>query len=196
MQEIIHDIFTKQKDCLFFATSPGYDIASHNTFETTVQVNHLTHTCPCGQALPYELCCAIYLEGKDKPKVPEALMRSRYTAYSMGNTDYIKKTMRGKPLLGFNEIASANWAKSVQWLGLAVLKVYQEKEDVGFVEFVASYLENNMVKKIHELSEFHCVDGSWFYVDGELTKEPDLKISRNAPCPCSSQKKFKNCHAK
>ncbi|PWY54975.1 hypothetical protein DGG96_14330 [Legionella qingyii] len=156
--------------------------------------------CPCGSQNKYELCCGLYLEKKQQPETPEQLMRSRYTAYSMGKIDYIKNTMKGKALMGFNELEAEQWAKSVTWISLDVLNSNTPDPDKGFVEFAARYFEDNRVKIIHELSEFHKENGRWFYVSGvhkqRLEKTNKPKVARNAPCPCGSGKKFKNCHAK
>lgn len=158
--------------------------------------------CPCGSKKDYLACCSAYITEKAIPKTPEALMRSRYTAYTLGDIAYIKKTMRGKPLAGFDEQETALWAKRVLWLNLQVINTHLDAQDehLGFVEFIASYLDKNTVKTIHEQSQFQCLDGHWFYVDGHHAKlnpsQPTRSIPRNAPCPCGSGKKFKNCHAK
>ena len=154
--------------------------------------------CPCGSTIDYLVCCDEYLSGRAIAKTPEILMRSRYTAYSIADVDYIKKTMQGKPLLGFNETEAKQWATSVQWMGLNVIKTHcnTSNEHIGFVEFIATYLQNDTIKTIHEVSEFHYKNNHWFYMGGEqIAKRPQKKMSRNAPCPCGSQKKFKNCHA-
>lgn len=154
--------------------------------------------CACGSSIDYLDCCGMYLSGKTRPKTPEALMRSRYTAYSRADIDYIKKTMQGKPLINFNEAEAKHWAASVQWMGLNVLNNPREvaEENIGFVEFIATYIDKGALKTIHEISQFRCIEGAWFYIDGEQQGgvKPQ-KISRNAPCPCGNKKKFKNCHA-
>ena len=156
--------------------------------------------CPCGSQNTYEHCCGLYLDKNQLPQTPEQLMRSRYTAYSLGKIDYIKNSMKGKALMGFNEQDAEEWAKSVTWIKLEVLKSSMTSDDIGFVEFVAHFSEQNQEKTIHELSEFHKENNRWFYTNGiqrtELNKISKLKISRNALCPCGSGKKFKNCHAK
>ena len=38
-------------------------------------------------------------------------MRSRYSAYCLGNIAYIQSTMQGKASLGFDSLANAEWAK-------------------------------------------------------------------------------------
>ncbi|WP_131779537.1 YchJ family protein [Legionella bozemanae] len=157
-------------------------------------------SCPCGSQNTYELCCGLYIDNKQLPETPEQLMRSRYTAYSMGKMDYIKNTMKGKALTGFNEIEAEQWAKSVTWIDLEVMHQSMSGPDKGFVEFTARFSEHDQIKFIHELSEFHKENGRWFYIDGvhkeKLNKISKPKVARNAPCPCGSGKKFKNCHAK
>ncbi|MBI5447936.1 MAG: SEC-C domain-containing protein [Gammaproteobacteria bacterium] len=155
--------------------------------------------CPCGSNKHYLACCGLYLGGKACPQTPEALMRSRYTAYAMANTHYIKKTMKGLPMLNFNEQEAISWAKSVTWVGLTILhaQAVNSGEKNGYVEFIANYLEKNMLKNIHELSQFQYIQGCWFYVEGTLKPHSKhIKIAPNATCPCGSQKKFKHCHSR
>ena len=122
--------------------------------------------CPCGSALGYLACCGQYIESKKFPETPEQLMRSRYSAYTLACIPYIKKTMRGKALLGFQAKEARGWAKRVVWLGLRVQNAYFEHPDKGFVEFIARFREGVEEKSIHEISEFQRVKGGWFYVDG------------------------------
>jgi len=156
--------------------------------------------CPCGSQKNYEDCCGLFIEKKHKPQTPEQLMRSRYTAYSMANTEYIKNTMKGKPLINFNESEAKQWAQTVIWTGLKVIQSYDETPEKGFVEFSAHFMEGNQLNIIHELSEFHRENNLWFYADGvnkdSSAKSNRQKITRNSSCPCGSGKKFKNCHDK
>lgn len=153
--------------------------------------------CPCGSQRTYEQCCGLFIEKKQSPQTPEQLMRSRYTAYSQANIEYIKNTMAGKALTGFNESEAQKWAKRVIWIGLKVISTAQESPEKGFVEFSAHFLEGDQLKTIQELSEFHFKNNIWLYVDGVnkgTTGRQGQKIPRNDPCPCGSGKKFKNCH--
>ncbi len=122
--------------------------------------------CPCGSGLHYSSCCAVYIEGGIPASTPEALMRSRYSAYTLAKIAYIKKTMRGKALSGFHPGEAKRWARRVEWVGLRVLKVVPPSENQGFVEFIASFLEGGEPQSIHEMSEFERVGGVWYYVDG------------------------------
>lgn len=156
--------------------------------------------CPCGSQIEYKACCGVYHQGEQAAPTPDALMRSRYTAYSLGNIDYIKRTMQGKPLVGFNAQEAEAWAKAVEWVGLEIVKVKNVSSKLGYVEFIARFIENGNNQSIHERSEFRYSDGQWFYVDGmhPANNAPldTKKVGRNMPCPCGSQKKFKHCHGK
>lgn len=158
--------------------------------------------CPCGSQTDYLACCGQYIENQGIPNTPERLMRSRYSAYSRANIDYIQKTMRGKPLEGFDATEAERWAKQVAWMGLHIVKTEMDpkNENIGYVEFIATYQVQGENQTIHELSQFQRHEGKWFYTDGTPLKTPSsskkTKTSRNAPCPCGSQKKYKNCHGK
>ncbi len=150
----------------------------------------MSNKCPCNSQRAVSDCCGRYLSGQFFPETPEALMRSRYTAYSLSNIAYIQQTMRGAAAKNFNPDAARQWASEVQWLGLKIIAAppVVEGADIGFVKFVASYRQLNHNHIIHELSEFQRLDGRWYYIKGTTPK-----VNRNQPCPCRSGKKFKRC---
>lgn len=115
-------------------------------------------------------------------------MRSRYTAYSQANMNYIEQTMQGKAVSGFDFDNAQVWAQSVQWLRLQVIRS-SENHVEGQVEFLAEYQEAEESRCIHENSLFHRLNGRWYYVDAL----PLPKCGRNDPCDCGSGKKFKQC---
>lgn len=119
--------------------------------------------CPCCSGQVYEICCGIFIRGLKLPETPEQLMRSRYTAYTQANIDYIARTMRDKAAIGFNSIEAKQRALTVKWLGLEVIQAQG-----NFVEFVARFSNQGVQQQIHELSEFKKVGPQWFYVDGKL----------------------------
>ena len=120
--------------------------------------------CPCGTQKNYSECCGKYLEGKAVPETPEALMRSRYTAYTKANIAYIVQTQQGHAAENFDPEATRRWAKRAKWLDLTVLKTEPVTGQQGFVEFVARYNSSNKVHPIHERSEFQKREGRWYYV--------------------------------
>jgi SEC-C motif-containing protein len=143
--------------------------------------------CPCGSNTAYEACCGLFINGSATPATPEALMRSRYTAYTQANIEYISKTMKGPAAKDFNAEEAEAWAKQITWLTLQVLYVKQDKTH-GWVEFVAQYAYGAKKHNLHEVSEFCLEEGKWYYIDGKTPK-----IGRNDFCPCGSNKKFKKC---
>ncbi len=134
-------------------------------------------TCPCGGA-SLATCCGPYLSGDAIPATAEALMRSRYTAYTRRMEDYLRatwhpSTLPASPIVDPNE--------ALQWLGLEVksaLRLRQRKaelqqsQDADIVEFVARYKINGRAHRLHEVSNFVREEAGgvlrWFYVDGSF----------------------------
>jgi SEC-C motif-containing protein len=152
-------------------------------------------SCPCGSGNEYSHCCFLFISGQKLPTTPEELMRSRYTAYTQANIDYIRLTMQGPAAKNFDPIDAHKWATEVKWDKLNVL-ASQTKGRQGFVEFIAYYSDLDEAQTLHEVSEFHFEQGKWFYVSGKQatpTFTPKIKLSRNASCSCGSNKKYKKC---
>lgn len=152
------------------------------------------NSCPCGTGKSYNDCCGLFITGIEHAKTPEQLMRSRYTAYTQANVDYIAQTMKKPAANHFDREAAYQWAKAVQWEKCEVLKS-SLKQSRGFVEFRVYYSEQGMQRIMHEKSEFHQENGKWYYIDGKsYNKEPARpKVTRNDLCPCGSGKKYKKC---
>lgn len=155
--------------------------------------------CPCGNELSYLACCGKFITGKAIPTTPEALMRSRYTAYTQANVEYIATTMRAPANKDFDPETAREWAEQVTWLKLEIVHTKQDNAHKGFVEFLAHYADENKSYILHEISEFHFEDGHWYYVDGRgserksLPTQSSAKPNRNEPCACGSNVKFKKC---
>lgn len=159
-----------------------------------------TALCDCGSKKLYQQCCEPFHKHHQVPETPEALMRSRYSAYCRADIDYIEKTMCGKASEGFNPISASLWAKRVIWISLQVLRTSMQSDSHGQVEFIARFVDNKTLQQFHELSDFQYLDGKWYYIDGTpLILENNTsksQVSRNDPCPCGSSKKWKHCHGK
>ena len=52
----------------------------------------LRPSCLCWSKKTYETCCQAYHKGTAFPETPELLMRSRFSAYAKGLTEYIIQT--------------------------------------------------------------------------------------------------------
>ncbi|MAZ38609.1 MAG: preprotein translocase subunit SecA [Legionellales bacterium] len=125
-------------------------------------------TCPCGSNKLFTQCCDRYLNQGQHAPTPEALMRSRYTAFTMANVDYIANTMCGKAAENFDTNDTLHFAKSATWNGLIVHKCNQSSQTIGFVQFTAQYSDIYAQQhRMSEISEFHKINQRWFYVDGK-----------------------------
>lgn len=164
-----------------------------------------TIPCPCGSKLTFSLCCYPYILGSAVPTSPEALMRSRYSAYATSHFEYIANTYASKEqsehIIGKCEsnsgaVSVTDIKKSslhTKWCKLEIVNSHEE-DSRGEVEFVAYYQHNKQFYAMHERSRFIKVQSKWLYVDGQmLSKTGSLKIGRNDNCLCGSGKKFKRC---
>ena len=145
--------------------------------------------CICGSNKSYQECCENILLGEKKAQTAEELMRSRYTAYVLGNGTYLVKSCIKENRHEEDVELIEQFSKNVKWLKLEVLHVKQLEES-GTVEFKAYYMENSEIVLLHEKSEFQKNDGVWEYASGKFINS---KIERNDPCPCGSGIKYKKC---
>ncbi|MEO1291574.1 MAG: YchJ family metal-binding protein [Pseudomonadota bacterium] len=127
--------------------------------------------CPCrikgpgqsrlGAAAPdYSACCARFHHTSAIPPTAEALMRSRYTAFVLGETEYLLATHHHT-----TRPASLMFDPDIEWLGLKIL-AKTEDGDTATVEFVARMRSAGKQHRMHEVSLFQREGGRWFYVDG------------------------------
>jgi SEC-C motif-containing protein len=119
--------------------------------------------CPCQSDLSYDVCCQPLLTKKYQASSAEALMRSRYTAYSLADTVYIFKTWHASTR---PSLASLRNDPLTDWLGLKILYTEQQAE-TAIVEFVASYKAVDGIRQFMERSHFVLEKGKWFYLNGQ-----------------------------
>ncbi len=147
--------------------------------------------CPCQSGDSFQKCCQPILNGIQAASTPEALMRSRYTAYTLNDLPYLLASWHPS-----TRPKTIDPATIPHWLGLEIIMTNSGagQENEGVVEFKASFLQNRKVSILHERSRFVKETGHWYYVDGEiLPSEATTTPGRNSPCPCKSGKKFKKC---
>jgi SEC-C motif-containing protein len=117
--------------------------------------------CPCGGG-PYAECCGRYHDGGRAPTA-EALMRSRYSAFALGDTAYLLRTWhpdtRPKRL---RLDPGQEWTR----LEIAGRTGGGLLANEGTVEFRAHYQYQGQRGVLHENSRFRRVDGQWLYLDG------------------------------
>lgn len=133
--------------------------------------------CPCGTGEVFGACCGKFLAdfaggtGITAP-TPEALMRSRFTAFAVGDEAYLLASWAAR-----TRPDSLDLDPTLRWYRLDILGTSGGAFDTaGTVEFTAYYRskpgtpEDECVKGVQrEKSRFERVGGEWFYVDGEVS---------------------------
>ncbi|CAA7614047.1 conserved hypothetical protein [Candidatus Terasakiella magnetica] len=158
-------------------------------------------TCPCGSGQSYTACCEPFITGAAFAPTPEALMRSRYTAFTVAAIDYLEQTLAPDQRHDFQKVETEKWAKDSHWLGLDIHSTSGggPEDAEGTVDFTARFRLNNRAEAHRELSVFRREEGRWYYVDGQIggakpeQRRVAVKAGRNDPCPCGSGKKYKKC---
>lgn len=118
--------------------------------------------CPCGGG-EYAGCCEPLHDGAREAETAVELMRARYSAYAVGNLNYVFRTWdpATRP--------SAIEPTGLQWTGLRIVDVAEGDTggEAGVVEFVASYRDGARHGELRERSRFRSRRGRWVYVDGD-----------------------------
>ncbi|MDL5513405.1 YchJ family metal-binding protein [Arenibacter sp. M-2] len=122
--------------------------------------------CPCGTHKSYVNCCELAHKDLRAVRTAEQLMRSRYSAFVLGNGNYLMDSHHSssRPIKEKKSIEA--WAKSVSWIRLEILDkekggIYDQK---GTVTFNAYFFENGKVEVIYEKSDFVKENGLWMYL--------------------------------
>ncbi|MDM9624988.1 YchJ family metal-binding protein [Rhizobium sp. S152] len=155
-------------------------------------------SCPCCSTRDFDDCCGPFVAGKPVPSA-EALMRSRYTATTLADLDYLEKTCTENALMSFNRIDMERSLPDAEWVGMEVRRTDRgtEADEDGTVEFAFRYRYRG--RDFTQVERANCVrqDGTWLFDDSEVNPTPPpvrvLQIGRNDPCPCGSGQKYKKC---
>lgn len=153
--------------------------------------------CPCGSGMLHQQCCQPLLQRTQLATTAEQLMRARYTAHVLEQVDFVHQTVHPEQRAKHELQTLQAWMDQTTWEGLTIVqtKAGGATDQEGWVWFEAAYRQNDQRGLHREYSYFKREDGQWYFVQG---KEPPArraapKISRNAPCPCGSGKKYKRC---
>lgn len=116
--------------------------------------------CPCGTGETYGACCGRPHRGA-RAATAEQLMRSRFSAFVVGDADYLRFSWHPRTCPRILDLAG-----NPRWTRLDVLATTGGGpfDDEGTVEFRAHYREDGRPGSMHENSEFTRVDGRWVYV--------------------------------
>jgi SEC-C motif-containing protein len=159
--------------------------------------------CPCTSGKEFAVCCEPILTQQQKATTAEQLMRSRYTAYALGNVDWIVESQSPEGRQFVDRRATEEWSRRAEWRRMEVVEVKDGGPDdaEGFVDFKAYYTIGGEDITHHEVASFRQDEGTWYFVDGiEVKPRPykrlEKKVGPNEPCTCGSGKKFKKCCGK
>ncbi len=137
-------------------------------------------TCPCGGASPdatgqarapaYAACCGRFIDGGEPAPTALELMRSRYSAYVLGATGYLRATWDARTCPADLDDAPAA-PGAPRWLGLSIKRHTPLDERHAEVEFVARYKVGGRAHRLHEVSRFERDEqGFWRYIDGDVSE--------------------------
>ena len=116
----------------------------------------MSSRCPCTSGLPLEACCGRVLADHAAATTPEQLMRSRFSAFALGDAEQLLRTWHAS-----TRPATLDLDETIRWTRLDV-----ERTDTALVEFTAFYRGADGPGKQHETSRFVREDDLWFYLDG------------------------------
>ena len=111
------------------------------------------------------------LSGEDA-STAERLMRSRYTAFSLGDAAHLARSWHPRTRPDDIEIDP-----ELRWTGLEIVDAEAggDGDTTGVVEFRAAWAQGTgadaVTGVLHERSRFARVRGRWFYLDGRPSTE-------------------------
>ena len=122
--------------------------------------------CPCGGG-DYSACCGPLHQGMRQAATAEQLMRSRYSAFALGEVNYLLST---HPQPDVPELERrrdlVQVCRQTRWLGLTILQVCSgDLDDLeGTVRFEARYRGGVLLEtSLFQRRDGAC-DGDWLYV--------------------------------
>ncbi|MEC8461494.1 MAG: YchJ family metal-binding protein [Pseudomonadota bacterium] len=130
--------------------------------------NIITQNCPCCSGQVFHVCCQPLLDKKAHAASALALMRSRFTAFSLGRLDYINDTQKPNNTT-YSNTDTASKTTTTEWLKLEIIRApkplppYQK----ATVTFKAYYKKGGIEGVLHEKSSFCKFANKWYYIKGK-----------------------------
>lgn len=121
----------------------------------------MTAICPCDTGKPYDACCGRFHGGRPAPTAV-ALMRSRYSAFALGLSDYLLDTWHPS-----TRPEAMSLDPDTTWTALRIDAQTAGKawDAEGTVTFTADYRSPEGSAQLREVSRF-LFDERWYYLDG------------------------------
>jgi SEC-C motif-containing protein len=116
--------------------------------------------CPCGTALPYSACCEPLHQATREAVTAEQLMRSRYSAFVLGDVEYLRRSWHSSTRPRRVRVDPA-----VRWTELEIVSTSAGGpfDAEGFVEFAAHH-DGAVLGVLRERSKFVRDEGHWRYL--------------------------------
>ena len=120
--------------------------------------------CPCNSGKHFNDCCENIINHSHHAATAEALMRSRYTAFTLNDEDYLRYSWHPDTRPTVIHLNTSN-----QWLGLKIVNTHAGGIDdkKGEVEFVARSKNNGKAHRLQENSRFVRLNNRWLYLDSK-----------------------------
>ncbi|WP_179871928.1 YchJ family protein [Microcella indica] len=117
--------------------------------------------CPCLSGLPYDECCGRLHREDSHAATAEQLMRSRFSAFAVGDAEYLLATWHRSTRPPALELDP-----ELRWYRLDILGLSAggPLDREGRVEFEAFYRSPAGAGSQRENSSFLREDGRWYYV--------------------------------
>ncbi|OLT26977.1 hypothetical protein BJF83_19870 [Nocardiopsis sp. CNR-923] len=127
-----------------------------------IRSSHATNPCPCGRDAVYRDCCGRLHAGLASAATSEDLMRSRYSAFAVGDEAYLLRTWHPDTRPRRLDLDSR-----AEWVRLEVLGTTGGTpfHNEGTVDFRAVHRERGQEFELREHSRFVRHEGAWVYLD-------------------------------
>jgi len=143
--------------------------------------------CYCKSGLEFSECCEPILRVQQVAPSALSLMRSRYSAYCLGDVNYLQATTHDHTWSDEELKFIQDWADNSFWQHLEIVDFNDD-----MVEFKAYYIFDYVQHVHHEKSTFLKINDMYKYVDGEIY-EDKVTFTNNQKCICGSGLKYKRC---
>ncbi len=132
-----------------------------------------TSPCPCSIDNVYGECCEPFHKRSKHAPTAEALMRSRYSAYALGEIEYLITTLPLMDRKKFDRRSAQVWSEQSEWQGLEIISAKESgsgDKAKATVEFIAKYKIQDEEIKHHEIGFFQKAGDRWFFLDGKVVE--------------------------
>lgn len=121
--------------------------------------------CPCCSGLTFDECCRPVIDGSRPAPTAEALMRSRFSAFAVGDRTHLLASWHPD-----TRPAELELDDDLRWYRLDIESVSAGTpfDSTGEVTFTAYHRGPSGPGTLHERSRFERVSGRWYYLDGRV----------------------------